>query len=174
MRNVRVELAAAALLVCFGASLALACGIQFAWQLLDNRAATLDTMPVDTRSFAYAEVHLVPAPKDNLITDEAAYSSPDNDALAQDIAKAETKGLTSDEAAAVRQMRAESTGDGAFDKGLTAASRGSSLYRGGGRFSQKRFGQGDHTISRDPRPSCRRAPRPRGLGRIYARPYLWQ
>lgn len=119
MRNVRVELAAAALIACFGASLVLACAIEFPWQLLDNRAETLNTMPVDTNSFKYAEEHLFPQPKDRLTAVEPEYSSdaPDSEVLADELAKAEADGLSSEQAKAVRQMRAQGDGEGAYNQG---------------------------------------------------------
>jgi tetratricopeptide (TPR) repeat protein len=124
MRNRKLQMIAAVLLVCFGASVALACGWDFPWQLLDDRAATLDTMPVDTRSFAYAEAHLFPSPNDKLIAEES-----DEDGIAEAV-HAEVAGLDSDQAYVVGQMRDEASGDSAFNKGamLPAAVR---LYTAG-------------------------------------------
>jgi cellulose synthase operon protein C len=119
MRNLRRQLVAACILACFGASVAFACSAVFPWQLLDNRAATLDTMPVNTNSFAYVEAHLVPSPKDFMSPEEIPYSygEPHNDVLAEAVAQAEVAGLSSDQAEIVRQMRAETSGDLAFSKG---------------------------------------------------------
>src|SRR3984957_5505456 len=124
MRNVKLQMIAAVVLACFGASVALACGFYFPWQLLDNRAATLDTMPVDTKSFAYAEAHLFPSPNDKLIAEET-----DEDGIAEAV-HAEVAGLAPDQANVVQQMRAEASGDSAFNKGamLPAAVR---LYTAG-------------------------------------------
>ncbi len=127
MRNLRLQLIAACIAALFGASIALACSAVFPWQLLDNRANTLDTMPVDTRSFAYAEAHLFPPPNDKLIAEETDY--PDEDGMAEAV-HAEVAALASDQAEVVQQMRAEANGDSAFNKGamLPAAVR---LYTAG-------------------------------------------
>ncbi len=131
MHNRKLPLIVSVLAALFGASAVLACGVDFGWQLLDNRAATLDTMPLDTKSFAYAEAHLVPPPNDKLTAAETDY--PDearNDGIAEAVAHAEVAGLASDQADVVRQMRAEASGDSAFNKGamLPAAVR---LYTAG-------------------------------------------
>jgi tetratricopeptide (TPR) repeat protein len=127
MRNLRLQLVAAFIAALFGASIALACSAVFPWQLLDNRAATLDTMPVDTRSFAYAGTHLFPPPNDKLIAEETDY--PGEDGMAEAV-HAEVTGLASDQADVVQQMRTEASGDSAFKKGaiLPAAVR---LYTAG-------------------------------------------
>ncbi|HYK65971.1 MAG TPA: hypothetical protein VEY94_13600 [Patescibacteria group bacterium] len=127
MRNVRVELAAAALMVCVGAPLALGCIAEFPWQLFNNRAGTLNTMPLDTKGFAYAATHLFPAPNDKLTAEETDY--PDQNGMAE-AAHAEAAGLATDQADVVQQMRAEASGDSAFSKGaiLPAAVR---LYTAG-------------------------------------------
>jgi cellulose synthase operon protein C len=120
MRNLRRQLIAACMIASFGASVALACGVDFGWQLLDNRATTLDTMPLDSKSFAYAEAHLFPSPNDKLTAEETDY--PDegrNDGIAEAVAHAEVAGLASDQADVVQQMRAEASGDSAFNKGAT-------------------------------------------------------
>ena len=131
MRNLKRHVIAACVIASFGASVALACGVDFGWQLLDNRADTLDKMPVDTKSFAYAEAHLFPSPNDKLTTEETGYSDEArNDAIAEAVAHAEVAGLASDQADVVQQMRAEASGDSAFNKGamLPAAVR---LYTAG-------------------------------------------
>ena len=131
MRNIRRQLIAACLIASFGASVALACGVNFPWQLLNNRAATLDTMPVNN-SFAFAAARLAPAPKDDLHPVEPQYTNgPIRRAmLAEALSQTEAAGLSSDEAAILRQMRAETSGDLAYDKGelLPAAVR---LYTAG-------------------------------------------
>ncbi len=132
MRKVKLHMIAAVVLACFGASVALACGWDFPWQLLDNRVATLDTMPIDSKGFAYAEAHLVPSPKDNLITAESEYphGEQEYESVADAVAQAEVAGLSSDQADVVRRMRAEDNGDTAFVRGalLPAAVR---LYTAG-------------------------------------------
>ncbi|MGH7813643.1 MAG: hypothetical protein ACREQI_06530 [Candidatus Binataceae bacterium] len=65
MRNLSLILIIVCILSCSSFSKVLACAQVFPWQLLDDRAATLNTMPVDN-SFAFAAAHLVPRPKDNL------------------------------------------------------------------------------------------------------------
>ena len=70
MRNIKRQLIAACVIASFGASVAIACIPEFGWQLLDNRAATLDKMPVAERSFAWSEAHVVPSPKDKLMVVE--------------------------------------------------------------------------------------------------------
>jgi tetratricopeptide (TPR) repeat protein len=124
MRNLKLQMIAAVVVACFGASVAIACGWDFPWQLLDDRAATLDTMPVDTKSFAYAEAHLFPSPNDKLIAEETY------DDGAAEAVRAEVAGLDSDQAYVVGQMRDETSGDSAFNKGamLPAAVR---LYTAG-------------------------------------------
>jgi len=119
MRNLRLQLIATCIVALFGASVALACGMIFPWQLLDNRTATLDTMPVNTNSFAFAASHLVPSPKDFMSPAETPYSccEPHNDEVAEAVAQAEVAWLPSDQAELVRQMRAETSGDLAFSKG---------------------------------------------------------
>ena len=119
MRNLRRQLIAACIIALFGASLALACGMVFPWELLGNRAATLDTMPVSTNSFAFAASHLVPSPKDFMSPAETPYSccEPHNDEVAEAVAQAEVAWLPSDQAEIVQQMRTESSGDLAYSKG---------------------------------------------------------
>jgi hypothetical protein len=131
MRNLKRPLIASVLIAVFGASIVLACGGDFSWQPFDNRAVTLDTMPINTRSFAYAEAHLLPSPNDKLIAEETGYpAEARNDDIAEAVAHAEVAGLASDQAGVVQQMRAETSGDSAFNKGamLPAAVR---LYTAG-------------------------------------------
>ena len=127
MRNLKLQLIVGLIIVCYGTSVALACAFIFPWQLLDNREETLDKMPVEERSFAWAEAHLVPSPEDKLIAEEADY--PDKTRVAEAV-HAEVAGLASDQADVVQQMRAEASGDSAFNKGalLPAAVR---LYTAG-------------------------------------------
>jgi cellulose synthase operon protein C len=131
MRNLKRPLIASVLAAVFGASIVLACGGDFSWQPFDDRAVTLDTMPVNTRSFAYAEAHLFPSPNDKLIPEETGYpAEARNDDIAEAVAHAEVAGLATDQAGVVQQMRAETSGDSAFNKGamLPAAVR---LYTAG-------------------------------------------
>jgi len=119
MHNLRLQLIAAGVFVWFGASVALACGISFPWQLLNNRAETLAWMPVNN-SFASEAIHVAAPPKDNLSTVELqSWSDTDshNQALAEEVAQAEEGSLPPDQLAVVQQMRAESSGDEAFKKG---------------------------------------------------------
>ena len=131
MRNLSRQLIAACMIASFGASVVLACGGDISWQPFDDRAVTLDTMPVNTRSFAYAEAHLFPSPNDKLTPEEVGYpNGARNDDIAEAVAHAEVAGLASDQADVVQLMRAEASGDSAFNKGevLPAAVR---LYTSG-------------------------------------------
>ena len=112
MRNIKRQLIAACVIASFGASVAIACIPEFGWQLLDNRAATLDKMPVAERSFAWSEAHVVPSPKDKLMVVEN-----DDSDEPEAVTHAEVTGLSSDQAEVVRQMRLETTGDSAFNRG---------------------------------------------------------
>jgi len=96
MRNIKRQLVAACVIALFGASVALACGFDFPWQLLNNRAATLDTMPVNN-SFAFAAARLLPSPKDELHAAEPEHTGGD-ETLADALSQAEGAGLSSDEA----------------------------------------------------------------------------
>ena len=96
-----------------GASVALACGPDFPWQLLDNRQATLAATP--SNSFAYEATHLVPAPKDSLRAAELSeFQREQATAL---FAQAQAEGLTTEQAAQLDEMRAAETGEAAFAKG---------------------------------------------------------
>jgi cellulose synthase operon protein C len=112
MRNLKLQLIVGLVVVCYGTSIALACAFVFPWQLLDNREETLDKMPVEEHSFAWAEAHVFPSPKDKLITVETEDSHEP-----EAVTHAEVTGLSSDQAEAVRQMRLEATGDSAFNRG---------------------------------------------------------
>jgi tetratricopeptide (TPR) repeat protein len=112
MRNLKLQLIVGLVIVCYGTSVALACAFVFPWQLLDNREETLDKMPVQEHSFAWAEAHLLPSPKDKLIAEEHEDSDEP-----EAVTHAEVTGLSSDQGEVVRQMRAETTGDSAFNRG---------------------------------------------------------
>jgi cellulose synthase operon protein C len=118
MRNRKLPLIASALAALFGASIVLACGPDFPWNLLTNRAATLDTMPINN-TFAIAVARLAPSPKDDLHAIEPEYTEGDTGpgTLADALTQAETAGLSSTEAATLQQMRAETSGDHAYDEG---------------------------------------------------------
>jgi tetratricopeptide (TPR) repeat protein len=112
MRNLKLQLIFGLVIVCYGTSVALACAFVFPWQLLDNREETLDKMPAEEHSFAWAEAHVFPSPKDKLI----AVETEDSDEP-EAVTHAEVTGLSSDQAEVVREMRAQTTGDSAFDRG---------------------------------------------------------
>ncbi len=67
MRNIKLQLIVGLVILCTETSVALACAFVFPWQLLDNREETLDKMPVEEHSFAWAEAHAFPSSKDKLI-----------------------------------------------------------------------------------------------------------
>jgi tetratricopeptide (TPR) repeat protein len=118
MRNRKLPLIASVLAGLFGASVVLACGFDFPWDLLTNRTATLDTMPINN-TFAYAAARLAPSPKDDLHAIEPEFTEGDTGpgTLADALTQAETAGLSSTEAATLQQMRAETSGDLAYDEG---------------------------------------------------------
>jgi tetratricopeptide (TPR) repeat protein len=118
MRNRKLPLIASVLVALFGASVVLACGDDFPWDLLTNRAATLDTMPINN-TFAYAAARLAPSPKDDLHAIEPEFTEGDTGpgTLADALTQAETAGLSSSEAATLQQVRAETSGDQAYNKG---------------------------------------------------------
>jgi cellulose synthase operon protein C len=117
MRNRKLPLIAV-VAACLGASVALACGPDFPWGLLTNRAATLDTMPINN-TFAIAVARLAPSPKDDLHAIEPEYTEGDTGpgTLADALTQAETAGLSSTDAATLQQMRGETSGDHAYDEG---------------------------------------------------------
>jgi tetratricopeptide (TPR) repeat protein len=96
-----------------GASVALACGPDFPWQLLDNRSATLAATP--SNSFAYEATHLIATPKDSLKAVELAEFQREQAAAL--FTQAEAEGLTAEQAAVVAEMRAANTGEEAFANG---------------------------------------------------------
>jgi cellulose synthase operon protein C len=95
-----------------GASVAIACGPYFPWQLLDDRTVTLQATPHN--SFAYEASHLV-TPTDHLKAIELGYAPVDNLNFASELADAEKVGLTADQAAQIEAMRG--AGDAAYEKG---------------------------------------------------------
>jgi tetratricopeptide (TPR) repeat protein len=118
MRNRKLPLIASVLAALFGASVVLACGDDFPWNLLTNRAATLDTMPINN-TFAIAVARLAPSPKDDLHAVEPEFTEGDTGpgTLADALTQAENAGLSSTEAATLQQMRAETSGDHAYNEG---------------------------------------------------------
>jgi hypothetical protein len=96
------KLALSTLLSGLSVSLALACGPNFPWQLLDDRAATMKAVPAN--SFAFEAAHLAPAPRDHL---QAAENTDFWDDFALDKArdKAELEGLTAAQADLLHRVR---------------------------------------------------------------------
>ncbi len=92
--------------LCLTVSIALACGPEFPWQLLDDRPATFKATPAN--SFAFEAVRLVPPMTGKL----RAIEGDDPNALA----KAEAVGLSPEQAALVEHMRKAGTGDLAFQQ----------------------------------------------------------
>lgn len=108
------RLALAALLVAAGATIAMACGPFFPWQLLDDRNETLKATP--SSSFAFEAAHLIAPPKDRLKAVEADWWTSDQD-RASTIRKANVQGLTGTQATLVDAMRGSGSGDRAYASG---------------------------------------------------------
>src|SRR5260370_28047766 len=111
MRNLKLQLIVGLLIVCYGTSVALACAFVFPWQLLDNREETLDKMPVEERSFGWAETHLVPSPKDKLIAEEIGYA---NGTRIAEAVHAEVAGVSSRGTAGARARCGAAGGEGGW------------------------------------------------------------
>ncbi|HWU25500.1 MAG TPA: hypothetical protein VN154_03780 [Rhizomicrobium sp.] len=111
-----------------GASLALACGPFFPWQLLDKRATTLKSTPHN--SFAYEAAHLVAPPRDRLKPVEPDYFDVNAEPNGSDYLMTEESGIDARVAERVRSMELASTGSEAYavGKGLPEAVR---LYTAG-------------------------------------------
>ncbi|HXP76900.1 MAG TPA: hypothetical protein VN823_22390 [Stellaceae bacterium] len=107
------RLLAAGIVLALGASVALACGPNFPWQLLDNRQTTLTATP--SNSFAYEVAHLSRAPADSPKAVE--FDEFQHDRAVTLFADAEAAGLSAEQSAAVAEMRAANTGEDAFAKG---------------------------------------------------------
>jgi hypothetical protein len=105
------KMLAAVLLLLAGASVAVACGPFFAWQLLDDRTATLKSTPKN--SFAYEAAHLVAPPSDRLKPVELSPFQPDTDRAAA-FDKAEEQGLSPQQIATLTASRNDATGDQSF------------------------------------------------------------
>lgn len=123
----RRSLLACGLVLGLSASLAVACGPFFPWQLLDDRAATLQATP--NNSFAWEAAHLLPPPGDHLAAVET--DDPwDDTAPEKARAAAEQEGLAPAQAALIARMRAAEDATAAYvaGAGLPAAVR---LYTAG-------------------------------------------
>src|SRR5260370_16345759 len=94
------RLAIAIVLFALSVPIALACGPDFPWQLLSNRAGTLRATPKN--SFAFEAAHLVAPPKDKLKAVEDAF--PSSDSLAADLSKAESEGLSAQQPGLVQSI----------------------------------------------------------------------
>jgi cellulose synthase operon protein C len=118
MRNRKLPLIGPVLAALFGASIVLACGPDSPWNLLTNRTATLDTMPINN-TFAFAVARLTLSPKEDLHAIEPEYTEGDTGpgTLADALTQAETAGLSSTEGTTLQQMRAETSGDHAYEEG---------------------------------------------------------
>ncbi len=105
---------AIALFLLAGVAVALACGPDFPWQLLDDRNDTLKATPKN--SFAFEAAHLVPAPKDHLKAVEAnPYEGPDD--TANTLMKADAEGVTKDQARLIQLMREQPNEAQALEEG---------------------------------------------------------
>ncbi len=106
--------AAAALMVFAGATLALACGPFFPWQLLDNRNETLKATPVN--GFVFEASHIAPAPRDRMKPVEFDSWTNEEDRAAA-FGKSEAQGLNQFQAGLVQKMREATNGDAAYAAG---------------------------------------------------------
>ncbi len=100
----------AGLVLVVGATVAMACGPDFSWQLLDDRKATLSATP--SNSFAYEAAHMIPAPADSLKAVE--FDDYQRDQATALFTQSEAEGLSPEQAAAVTAMRAADSGDAAY------------------------------------------------------------
>jgi len=107
------KLIATSLAGCLGVTVALACGPDFPWQLLDDRSATLAAVPAN--SFAFEAAHLITKPTDALEAVELDAIRPAD--RQEQLATAETGELSAEQAETVAEMRAAATGDEAFARG---------------------------------------------------------
>ncbi|MBB6251306.1 hypothetical protein [Nitrospirillum iridis] len=117
----RPALALSVLLLAGAASVAIACGPDFPWQLLDRREVTLAETPANP--FAWEATHLVAAPADRLKAVENRRATDDTRAMLR--TDAETAGLAPDAPLLIAAMRAAGDGDKAYALGekLPAAVR---------------------------------------------------
>ncbi|WP_040849246.1 hypothetical protein, partial [Nitrospirillum viridazoti] len=117
----RPFLALSVLLLTGAAGVAIACGPDFPWQLLDRREVTLAETPANP--FAWEAAHLVPAPTDTMKAMENRWATDDTRAKLR--TDAETTGLAPDAPALIATLRAAGDGDKAYALGekLPAAVR---------------------------------------------------
>ncbi len=104
------KISVGALLLLAGASVALACGPFFPWQLLDDRRVTLKSTP--SNSFGFEAAHLVTAGSDRLRAVESDPYATDAD-RADAFRRAEALGLSPADAAHIATMRAATDADAA-------------------------------------------------------------
>lgn len=122
----------ACVIICAATAVALACGPDFPWQLLDDRKETLAATPAN--SFAFEAERLVPRPTDSLRAIENGFLYSDPPAIAPWVDRTlmldRTVNLSREQTGVVYLMRAAKSGNEAFDKGaeLPAAIR---LYTAG-------------------------------------------
>ncbi|MEE3622541.1 hypothetical protein UCD39_00840 [Nitrospirillum sp. BR 11752] len=121
VRNKRRALALSVLLLTGAAGIAIACGPDFPWQLLDRRDVTLAETPANP--FAWEAAHLVPTPTDTMKAVENRWATDDTRAKLR--IDAETTGLSPEAASLISAMRAAGDGDKAYGLGekLPAAVR---------------------------------------------------
>src|SRR5271163_2021352 len=112
------KLILAGIIVLLGVTAAVACGIFFPWQLLDNRAATLKEGPAN--SFAFEATHLVSPPTDGLKALEGAPSTDSEEATE----------VSAEQLDAIGTMRSSKSGDEAFAEGAVLPA-GIRLYTAG-------------------------------------------
>ena len=93
-------------------TLALACGPDFPWQLLDNRALTLKATP--NNDFAYELKSVLSPPLDNLRAKEPGV---DDDSIDAQRDQAEKEGLSDSQLKVLSDMRASANGDQAYALG---------------------------------------------------------
>ncbi|MDZ5648517.1 hypothetical protein [Nitrospirillum sp. BR 11828] len=117
----RRALALSVLLLTGAAGIAIACGPDFPWQLLNRREVTLAETPANP--FAWEAAHLVPAPTDTMKAVENRWATDDTRAKLR--IDAETTGLSPEAASLISAMRAAGDGDKAYALGekLPAAVR---------------------------------------------------
>ena len=102
----------AAVVAGLAGAVAWACGPMFPNQLLDQRSATLKSVPQN--SFAFEAQHLLPA-MDTLVADEPPpYGGDDKKG---DDAEAKSLGVSVAQLARIKALRELHTGDEAFDQG---------------------------------------------------------
>ncbi len=106
----------AGVLLIAGASVSIACGPFFSWQLLDDRTATLKSTPKN--SFAYEAAQLAPPAADHLKPAEPSYYETDADRAAE-FDKVEEAGLSAQQVAVLTASRGDATGDQSFSDNVS-------------------------------------------------------